>query len=491
MKKDLELFINSKLEQYKLVVVSNREPYEHKRVGNKVTCSAPKGGLVTALEPVLAHCRGTWIAWGSGNADREYVDKDSCLMVPPEKPAYKLHRIWLTEKEVDNYYFGLSNKVFWPLFHMMIGNVNYRERFWRDYQAVNSKFARAVLEECAGKEAQSIVWLHDFHLALAAGEIKKKAPSLVTTFFWHIPWPVWAIYSIFPKQKELIEGLLGNDILAFHTKECVKNFLDCVKYSLKVSVNYHDQTIIYNGHTTRARIFPISIDYEYVRGIALRTDEKAVIKKMKLDPVINDKVIGVGVDRLDYSKGIYEKFLAIDRFLDKYPQYKNRFVFIQKSSLSRTKLKAYRDYKHDLSNLICNINEKHRNNGWKPIIHITAPFNAEKIIALYKAADFCLVNSLMDGMNLVAKEFIAAQTNRKGALICSKYAGAVNELGSHLIRTDPRDIDDLADKIYQAVNMPQTQKQSKMKKMQDYVKKYDIFEWARTNLIEVLALKED
>ena len=489
MLNDLERFIEEELKDYKIVIVSNREPYEHQTIGSKIICHRPKGGLVTALEPVLNKCNGLWLAWGSGSADRQFVDSNDIIKVPPEDPSYSLKRIWLTDKEVENYYYLLSNRALWPLFHMMISKVFFREKPWREYKKVNKYFAESIIKECAGQEKSSIVWLHDFHLALVAKIIKEKAPNLKTSFFWHIPWPVWPIYDTFPKRKSLLEGLLANDILAFHTSRYAHNFLDCVKYILKVNVDYHNLSVKYQGHTTRVRIFPISIDFADIRkrSKAIK-DEKAVIKKLGLEKIIAGKIVGIGVDRMDYTKGIYEKLLAVNRFLEKHPEYKNKFVFIQKSSLTRTKLKTYRDYKHEVNSLIHNINQKHGTDDWKPIVHITKPFDQDKIIALYKVADFCFVNSLMDGMNLVSKEYIAAKTKGDGVLICSRYAGVVNELGANLIEADPRDIEDLADKMYQAVNMKQSTMKLKMKRMQDYLKYYDIYEWAKANLLEIVGL---
>jgi trehalose 6-phosphate synthase len=421
------------------------------------------------------------------------VDQDNSLPVPPEKPAYTLRRLWLNDKEIDQYYFGLSNRVLWPLFHMSISNMFYREKHWQEYCKVNEKFAKATMKSSKGHAKNTLVWLHDFHLTLAAKSIKSKMPDLTSGFFWHIPWPVWAIYEIFPRRRELLEGILANDLVGFHTRRYVKNFLNCVKYALHADVNYKNQTVTYQGHKTQIKHYPISIDYARINKMSRSIDTAPYLEKMKLKDIVKDKIVLLGVDRMDYSKGIYEKLLAIDHFLEKYPQYQGKLVFIQKSSLSRTKLKTYRQYKYEVGQLINYINQKYERKDWQPIYHITDPYDLHRMVTLYKVADMCVVNSLMDGMNLVSKEFIAAKTNGLGVLVCSKYAGVVSELQDYLLSTDPRDIMDIADKIYEGLQVSPSKQKRYMRKMRHYLKEHDIFSWAKDNLaamVDIISKKE-
>src|SRR3990172_7937593 len=327
----------------KLFLVSNREPYMHVKDRRNIKCIVPAGGLVTALDPVMRICDGVWIANGSGDADKEVVDANDKLRVPPEEPAYTLKRIWLTKEEENGYYYGFSNEGIWPLCHITHTRPVFRLDDWIHYQKVNEKFTEALLKEIADEESP-LVLIQDYHLALLPLLVKEKRPDVKVALFWHVPWPNPEAYGICPWHQEILIGMLGADIIGFHTQFHCNNFLDTVDRFLESKIDWEHFSVDRGGHTTLAKPFPISVSFESLSDKASAIQEKASLKETILKEIgIQAKYLGVGVDRIDYTKGIPERFRAIERFLEKYHEFVGEFIFIELGAPSRIHIKRYRD----------------------------------------------------------------------------------------------------------------------------------------------------
>ncbi len=343
----LKAFLEENLHDGSLIIVSNREPYIHKKTESGIRIEKPAGGLTSAMDDVLRVTGGTWVAWGSGSGDREVVDDRSCIKMPAENPSYKLKRVWLDPSEAENYYHGYSNQVLWPLCHITLDRVYFRRRFFEDYKKVNLYFAKAVFDE---SEINSIVWIHDYHLCLVPRILKERKPELTIAHFWHIPWPDWSVFRICPQSKEILEGLLGSDLIGFQIPLFVKNFLDCVKECLNADIDYRQSSVTYNGHTTKLKAFPISVDYEKFNSMALSQRTEAAIKKIRSRYRFKG-YIGIGVDRLEYTKALIKRLQAINLFFERYESFINRFTFIQIAVPTRMK-EPYLSYKETVEDLI-------------------------------------------------------------------------------------------------------------------------------------------
>jgi trehalose-6-phosphate synthase len=467
-------------------VVSNREPYMHIRKGRKVECMVPAGGLVTALEPVLRASGGTWIAHGAGDADFEVVDGKNHLKVPPDDPHYTLRRVPLTKEEENGYYYGFSNEGMWPLCHIAHTRPVFRAEDWAQYQAANHKFAEAVVEELNGVE-EPCVLIQDYHFALLPRMIKELRPDARIAVFWHIPWPNPEAFGICPWQRELLYGMLGADLVGFHTQFHCNNFLDTVDRTLESRIDWERFAVKKGGQTTLVKPFPISVafpdpfqDVPAEPG-APTEDRAALLKEMG----IKTKFLGVGVERMDYTKGVLERFHGIERFLEKYPHYQGAFTFVQLGAPSRTHIKRYHDFLAEVEQEAERINWKFKTKDYKPIMFLKKHHSHQEILPYYRLADVCMVTSLHDGMNLVAKEFVAARADEGGVLMLSRFTGAVRELRDALI-VNPYDAEQLADSIRFALEMEPEEQSARMRRMRETLREHNIYRWAG-NLIEELT----
>ena len=458
----------------RFIVVSNREPYEHQWGGkaDRIEVRRPAGGLTSALDPVLQAVGGVWIAWGSGDADAAVVGARDRIRVPPEAPSYTLRRVWLDPGDVSHYYLGYSNQFLWPLCHLRPTLTRPRLRYWQRYARVNRRFARAVLEEAAGVSAA--VWFQDYHLALAPAFVRAERPDLSLAHFWHIPWPPLDLYRITPQARELLEGLLANDLLGFQLPLFSENFLHCAEEILGAKVDPDAQTAVYRGHTCHVRAFPISIDVEaYVRA-ATRRETEARLARLPGRYKRGGAQMGIGVDRIDYSKGLPEKLKALELFWERHPEFRERFTFVQVAVPSRTDIEAYDELVHEVERMAWKINDQFGTADWRPVHLIKEALPMERLVVLYRAADLCLVTSLIDGMNLVAKEYVASQVGGDGVLLLSRFAGAAEELDG-CIEVNPYDPEAVAERIYEALTLPLEERRARMRRMQSSLR--TIYDW--------------
>ncbi len=477
--------VRTLLQERRLFVISNREPYMHEKKGKKIECLVPASGLVTALEPVLKACGGTWIAHGSADADREVVDAQSKIRVPPEEPQYVLKRVWLTKEEEKGYYYGFSNEGLWPLCHIAHTRPSFRAEDWEYYQTVNKKFAQATLEELKGAE-EPLILIQDYHCALLPRLIKEERPDARVALFWHIPWPNPESFSICPWQRELLHGMLGADLIGFHIQFHCNNFLDTVDRALESRIDWEHFAVERGGQTTLVKPFPISIAFPGQSNASAASNATKPNKESLLKALgVKGKHLGVGVDRIDYTKGILERFKAIERFLEKYPAYQGEFTFVELGAPSRTLIKEYHDLTAAVEVEVDRINRRFKTKEWQPIVFVKKQHSHEEIWPFYETADLCLVTSLHDGMNLVAKEYISARDEESGVLILSQFTGASKELRDALI-VNPYDIEEMAEAIRTALEMDPAEQKARMRGMRETLKNRNIYYWA-ADLIAALA----
>lgn len=481
-KERLRDYLKVKLEGKQLYVIANREPYIHRKKGNTVECITPASGVVTALDPMLRATGGMWIAHGAGDADREVVNKKDQLRVPPWNPAYTLKRVWLSEEEEKGYYYGFSNEGLWPLCHISHVRPIFRIEDWNQYQVVNRKFAEALLAEL--DDSPSMILIQDYHFALLPKLIKDKRPDVKVAIFWHIPWPNPEAFGICPWQAEILEGMLGSDLIGFHTQYHCNNFLDTVDRTLESRIDWTNFSVIRGGNTSHVRPFPISVDH-ISNATELKASPEDELKKIKKDLGVEDKKIGVGVDRIDYTKGLLERFRSIERTLEKYPQYQGNLVFVELGAPSRVLIPGYQSHLREVEELVEKINAKFQTKNYRPILFLKSHHGHEEIRKFYRLADFCLVSSLHDGMNLVAKEFVAARDDEDGVLILSRFAGASHEFTSSLL-INPYDIEGTSEAIHQALTMLPGEKQERMHKLRSLVQEYNVYRWAADMITELI-----
>ena len=485
----LAVHVRKRLDNGRLFVVSNREPYVHMRRGKSVEVIVPPSGVVTAIEPILRACDGTWIAHGNGDADLETVDAHDRLRVPPDDPHYSLRRVWLNQAEEEGYYYGFANEGIWPLCHIAHTRPIFRAEDWKYYQAVNLKFAEALLEEMRDVE-KPIVLVQDYHFALLPRLIKEKRPEARVAIFWHIPWPTPEAFDISPWRRELVDGLLGADLIGFHIQSHCNNFLHTVDRVVESRVDWEHFSVRRLDHLTLVQPFPISVDLAEVQQPESTpdsyTERSALLKALGVEATF----MGVGVDRVDYTKGILERFLAIERFLEKYPSYQGQFTFVQIGAPSRSHLKRYHDLMAEVEAESNRINRRFQTEKWKPIVFLNRQHNHQEIQRYYRAADLCLVTSLHDGMNLVAKEFVAARHDERGVLILSCFTGAAHELRDAL-QINPYDIDQTAEAIRFALNMEPEEKELRMRHMRKTVREHNVYRWAGSLIAELCELRLD
>lgn len=482
----LRSILRGELRGEEILVVSNREPYIHVKRDDRIEVQRPASGLVTALEPIMRACSGTWIAHGAGSADRETVDCNNHVMVPPEHPSYRIRRLWLSAEEEQGYYYGFANEGLWPLCHIAHVRPTFRSSDWEQYVAVNSKFARAVVEE-SGTDSP-IVLVQDYHLALLPRMIRDSLPNATIITFWHIPWPNPESFAICPWRSHLLEGLLGSSILGFHTQFHCNNFFDTVDRLLEARVDRETFIISYRGLPTAVHRYPISIDWPPAPEFTAKPVEicrNDLRESLGLPP---DHALGFGVDRLDYTKGILERLMAVERLLELQPEWRGRFSFIQIAAPSRTSIGQYQDFQTQVRDMAARINERFSSDGHPPIILKIEHHEHEAVYEYYRGVDFCFVSSLHDGMNLVAKEFLAARDDGRGVLILSQFTGASRELPEALI-VNPYDIDQCAAALQVALTMPTTEQRDRMRVMRGLISEFNVYRWAGRMLLDAAVMR--
>jgi len=486
----LSVHVRDRLENSRLFVVANREPYIHRHQGKSVEAIVPASGLVTALAPVLCACDGTWVAHGSGDADRETVDKHDRLRVPPEDPRYTLRRVWLSKEEEEGYYYGFANEGLWPLCHIAHTRPVFRVSDWKHYERANRRFADAVLKEMEGLD-RPVLLAQDYHFALLPRMIKKARPDARVAIFWHIPWPNPEAFGICPWQRELVDGLLGADLIGFHIQSHCTNFLQTVDRVLESRIDWEHCTVNREEHRTVVKPFPISVEFpvnpapdEAVESVYL--ERAALLRELGIEALF----LGVGVDRVDYTKGILERFLAIERLLEKHATYREKFTFLQIGAPSRTHIKRYHDLLAEVESEAERINWRFQTAKWKPIVFMKRQHSHHEIQRFYRIADLCLVTSLHDGMNLVAKEFVAARQDEQGVLVLSRFTGAAREFPDALL-VNPYDIEQTAEALRIALEMNTEERRSRMQRMRRVVREHNIYRWAGSLIGELCEVRLD
>jgi trehalose 6-phosphate synthase len=478
----LKTTLNRYLRGERVLVVANREPYMHSR-GEDGTIGVvhPASGLVTALEPVVRTCSGVWIAHGGGSADRETVDQHGRVRVPPGEESYSLKRVWLTPEEEQGYYYGFSNEGLWPLCHLAHARPIFRSADWKHYRSVNRKFVDALCAEVDSDDP--IVLVQDYHFALAPQMIRERLPRAIVTMFWHIPWPNAERYGICPWRDELLEGMLGASILGFHTQSHCLNFLDSTDRYLEARIDREQNAVVQHGRATLVRPYPISLEWP-ARWLASAPPVDAcraqIFAELGLRP---DALLGVGVDRLDYTKGIEERLLAVERLLERYPRLRGRFTFAQLAAPSRTAIERYQQLNQAIEDLAARINMRYGRGSYRPIVLLRRHHEPPDVFRFYRAADVCYVSSLHDGMNLVAKEFVAARDDEAGVLVLSQFTGAARELTEALI-VNPYDLEEASSALATALSMSGEEQRVRMRSMRAFVAEFNIYRWAGRMLVD-------
>ena len=473
----LRALLMTQLRGDQVIVVSNREPYihEHAKDGS-VIVKRPASGLVTAVEPVMRACSGTWIAHGSGDADREVVDANDRVAVPPGQHDYQLRRLWLSAEEEQGYYFGFANEGLWPLCHVAHVRPVFRESDWEAYKAVNQRFADAVVAEARSEDP--IVLVQDYHFALLPAMVREKLPNATILTFWHIPWPNPESFGICPWRREILQGMLGSTILGFHTRFHCKNFIETVDRFLEARIEHEHSTISFREDETLVEAYPISIEWPSDATVASWSSvpeaRRAVRERLGLP---QDVTLAVGIDRFDYTKGILERLNAVERLLEKHPEWIERFVFVQVAAPTRSSLEEYRTFQERVERLTLRINERFGRPGYQPVHLLAQHHDSAAVNELFRAADMCIVTSLHDGMNLVSKEFVAARDDQQGVLILSRFAGAAREMTEALI-VNPYHVEETADALHRAATMPAAEQRARMASLRSTVHEFNVFRWA-------------
>lgn len=483
----LKEILQKELSGDEILILSNREPYIHQKKAGKIEVQVPASGLVTALEPIMRACSGTWIAHGSGTADKDVVDEYDHVFVPPEDPCYRIRRVWLSKEEEAGYYYGFSNEGLWPLCHIAHTRPTFRTQDWEQYRRVNEKFAEAVCEEA--KTENPVILIQDYHFALAPKLIRERLPKATIITFWHIPWANAESFGICPWREEIIEGLLGSSILGFHTRFHCNNFLDSADRFLECRIDRDSSEISYLRKRTIVRAYPISIEWppRLMPSVPGSLECKSNIRSRH--DLASSVAIGIGVDRLDYTKGILERFMAVERLFELYPQYVGRFTFIQIAAPTRSAITEYRNFEAEVRGLAQRINQKYSREGYVPIILLVEHHGPKQVFEYFRASDLCFVSSLHDGMNLVAKEYIAAREDLEGVLILSQFAGASKELPEALI-VNPYNIDQCAVALNLALSMPVSVQKERMRNMRASVQESNVFRWAGRMLIDAARMRQ-
>ncbi|HUV68059.1 MAG TPA: trehalose-6-phosphate synthase [Terracidiphilus sp.] len=479
----------------RIFVVSNREPYVHVHQGREVVCQVPPSGLVTAIEPVLRACDGVWVASGSGDADAEMVDEFDRLRVPPDDPRYTLRRVWLSEEEETHYYDGFANEGLWPLCHIAHTRPIFRAADWECYQRVNARFAKVLLDEMEGC-ANPVVFVQDYHFALLPRMVKDVRPDARVAIFWHIPWPNAESFGICPWQPQLLDGLLGADLIGFHIPLHCNNFLATVDRTFEARTDREHVTVRRRGHVTMVRPYPVSVAFDGASMAPIKPadlDEEKAARAAARKELLNEfgvraESLLVGVDRMDYTKGIEERLLAIEQLLEAHPWQRERITMVQIAAPTRTRIASYAKLQQRVHELVERINKRYQTAHWKPVVLIDRHCDHAEVNRWYSAADVCLVTSLHDGMNLVAKEFVAARDDEDGVLVLSKFAGASSELRDALV-VNPYDITGVAEAIHRGLEMNRNERRLRMRRMRRHVMEHNIYRWAARVLGDLRDLR--
>ena len=483
----LKMILNDHLAGDEVMIVSNREPYIHNCREQQIEVQVPASGVVTALEPIMRACSGVWIAHGSGSADREVVDARDHVRVPPEDPAYEIRRIWMTSEEEEGYYYGFANEGLWPLCHLAHVRPVFRSSDWYHYKAINERFAMTIVEEA--KTDNPVVLIQDYHLALVPKMVRDRLPHATIITFWHIPWPNPESYAICPWHQHILEGLLGSSILGFHTRFHCSNFIKTVDRSLETRIDWDSSTISYGGKLTAVNHYPISIEWPSRMFLGQPPVPECRTQIRAKYGLSTSHQVGIGVERLDYTKGILERFLAVERLLELQSEWIGRFSFLQLAAPSRSKIDEYQHLAQQVTASADRINRRFGVDGYRPIHLEIKHHSPDEIATHYRAADFCVVSSLHDGMNLVAKEFVAARDDEQGVLILSQFTGAAAELAEALV-VNPYNIDECAAAMHLALTMPGTEQRARMRSLRGLVQEFNVYRWAGRMLMDAARMRQ-
>jgi trehalose 6-phosphate synthase len=478
-------------DEWQLLVVSNRQPYRHTRSADgESSVDRPTGGLTASLDPMMQHVGGTWVAWGDGDADAAHVDDDQRVAVPPEDPSYTLRRVWLSDEQVEGHYYGFSNRVLWPLCHSSLATIRSKHSYWEQYRRTNEQFAEVVSDEATD---QSIIWIQDYHFGLAPSYIRERlgaAPLLM--HFWHIPWPPRDLFRACPHGRELLQGLLANDVLCFHAGRYCRNFLGAVDAELDdATINWHTGTVSYRGSRTRVKAIPMGVPFEKVERVAktFGNEEFAALKRSY--GIDDDTTVAVGVDRLDYSKGIPERLHALEVFLERYPERRGSVTHLLAGTESRSRIPAYQRLQDRVSDGIDRVNERFGTDDWQPVVEITEYLSQRELYGLYRHADVCLVTPICDGLNLIAQEYAAAQVATDGVLVLSEQAGVHDLLGDAAVSVPPYDPGEIADRLEEALTMSRPERRGRMSRMRRTVGENDLETWIGKNATVALETVDE
>jgi len=482
----LREILHRELKDEQVIVVSNREPFIHVRQGDSIAVQRPASGLVTAVEPIMRACSGTWIAHGSGSADKDVVDSRDRIGVPMESPAYTLRRVWLTREQENGYYYGFANEGLWPLCHIAHVRPTFRASDWEAYRDVNQKFANAVISESQGSDP--IILIQDYHFALLPRMIREKLPEATIITFWHIPWPNPEAFGICPWRDQLLDGLLGSSILGFHTQFHCNNFMDTVDRFVEARVDRETFTVSHREQQTSVKRYPISIAWPPDHELVEKPIDECRSEVRARHGLPQNHLLGVGVDRLDYTKGIEERFRAVELMLEKHPEWIGKFTFIQIAAPTRASIEDYQTYEQKVRSLVTRINSRFAEGVHPAIILLVQHHEPVQVYEYYRAAELCFVSSLHDGMNLVAKEFVASRDDDAGVLILSQFTGAARELPESLI-VNPYNAEQCASALNVALTMPRAWQRTRMQIMRSLIREFNVFRWAGRMLIDAAMIR--
>jgi trehalose 6-phosphate synthase len=409
--------------------------------------------------------------------------------VPPGEKLYTTRRVWLSQEEEAGYYYGFSNEGLWPLCHVADARPTFRVKDYETYRAVNEKFADAVCDEVAGDDP--IVLVQDYHLALVPRALRERIPEATILTFWHVPWPNAERLGICPQHADLLHGLLGSSIVGFHTQQHCNNFLEAVDRVLEARIDRELDAVLYRGHWTLVRAYPISIEWPNRWVTSAGSVEECRRAVLDAHALPADIKLGVGIDRIDYTKGIEERLLAVEALLERRPDLIGRFTFLQLGAPSRTKLRAYQELNTRVTELVDRINRRFRrtDDNWMAIVWLRAHHEPEAVFRYMRAADVCYVSSLHDGMNLVAKEFVAARDDERGVLVLSRFTGAARELTEALI-VNPYDADEASKALETALEMPVSEQVERMRSLRRFVAEWNVYRWAGRMLTDASRLRQ-
>ncbi|WP_226011765.1 alpha,alpha-trehalose-phosphate synthase (UDP-forming) [Halomicrobium salinisoli] len=471
---DVHGAISNLLQDRELIVVSNRQPYSHEYEDGEVVVEPPAGGLTAAVDPLMQRLSGTWVAWGDGEADREVADEDGTVALPPGEESYRLQRVWLDEDDVEGYYRGYSNRVLWPVCHADLSKVDARPGDWETYEAVNQTFADAVIRRTPG---DGIVWFHDYHFGRAPRLVRNARPEAFLAQFWHIPWPSWDVFRACPQAEAILDGLLANDLVGFHTDTDCRHFLEGVEVAGLGDVDRTSGSVLRDGQRTYVRSFPIGTDAAKWAERAGSDAADEFWAEFSEENGLTDRRMALGVERLDYTKGIERRLDALELLWEEEPDLQGDLTYVQKVSMSRQEIPAYAELRERVEGRVAEINDRFGTDDWQPIHYVDDHLPREALAALYREADVALVTPTRDGMNLVAKEFVAAQGADPGVLVLSELAGASEQLDAGSVVVNPYDVRAVADGVRHALTVPREEREDRMERLRTDVEGNDVYAW--------------